>query len=151
VEEQLAWVDVRAFEAAIRRGVRAQADRPDLAAAAYEEALGCYAGELLPETDGFLAEREAFRARALGAAMWLAERHGAAGEPARAEALLGRAVAIAPCEEEPYLALMRHHRRQGRPERVRQAYWDHRRARHAALGLPPSEEFEQAHAEITKA
>ena len=146
----VAWCDVQAFAAAMQRGDRTREERPAQAAEAYAEALAAYRGELLPDAEGFEAEREGFRQRALDAALWLAARHGAAGEVAPAEALLRRAVEVAPAEEAPYLALMRHYQRHGRPERVRQVYWDHRKARHAALGLPPTASFEAAHGAIAR-
>ncbi|HEY9721369.1 MAG TPA: bacterial transcriptional activator domain-containing protein, partial [Oscillatoriaceae cyanobacterium] len=69
----------------------------------------------------------------------------ARGDHTRAEATLERALAIAPSDEDASLALMRHHAARGREERVRQVYWDCRKALKAQLGSVPSAEFEAAY------
>ena len=63
---------------------------------------------------------------------------------------VARATELAPCEEEAYLRLMRHHQALGRPERVRQAYWDCRKAFKAWLGGVPSEDFERTYAALLR-
>ena len=57
-------------------------------------------------------------------------------------------MSLAPCEEEIYVRLMRHHLAAGRPERVRQAYWDCRKALKGRLGIAPSDDFERAFREL---
>jgi DNA-binding SARP family transcriptional activator len=149
--ERVASCDLVAFERAAAEGDRLRAEAPHEASAHYEQALALYRGPLFD--DAFLskyfdAEREKLRKRALACALRLAEFRAQLGDNTGAEQALTRAVAIAPCEEEAYVALMRLHKAQGRPERIRQVYWDYRKALKAALGLTPGEAFEASYAAI---
>ncbi|MDB5098439.1 MAG: hypothetical protein JWM80_2860, partial [Cyanobacteria bacterium RYN_339] len=127
--------DVHEFEAAIRQGDFARARDPEAAAASYERASACYRGDLL--ADGFLAkhfhaERGQYRQQALAALGWLADHRAGRHDLAGAEAALVRMTAIAPTDEEPCLRLIGHLMARGQVERARQAYWDFRKALHAA-------------------
>ena len=63
--------------------------------------------------------------------------------------ILVRAFAIAPLDEAAALALMRFFHRQGREDRLRQAYWDHRRMLKTQQELAPSAPLEAAYLEMT--
>ena len=150
---QVAAVDAWACEAAIARAERLKRPEPAAAAAAYEEALGHYRGELLEGAafaGYFEAERERYRRQALAGALFLAERREQAGDVPGADAALARAVAIAPAEEEVYERLMRHHARTGRPEGAKQAYWACRKALQAHLGLPPTPAFDACYQAVMR-
>ena len=151
--EALADLDLATFERGLREGDRLAADRPGEAAAAYERALEAYRGTLLDERQ-FLAlfesTREGLRQRALASLLWLAAFHAGRGDASAAEVRLTRATKVAATEPAPYLALMRHYQAHGRPERVRQVYWDCRKAFKAELGLEPGDEFEAAYAAIAR-
>ncbi|HEY9724001.1 MAG TPA: bacterial transcriptional activator domain-containing protein, partial [Oscillatoriaceae cyanobacterium] len=86
--------------------------------------------------------------RALGALYWLVQHHRERADLSGAERLLKRAIALAPCEEEAYISLMRLQDALGHPERIRQIYWDCRKALKANLGMEPSEAFEDAYKAI---
>ncbi len=144
-------LDWRTFDAAAAEGDRARDKAPDEAAAAYRRALVVYRGNLLEDgglAAHFEAEREQFRRRAIEALLWLAAHDGRRADLAAEGAALARAAALAPCEEEIYIRLMRHHLAAGRPERVRQSYWDCRKALKARLGIPPSDALEQTFREL---
>jgi DNA-binding SARP family transcriptional activator len=96
----------------------------------------------------FEVEREGFRRRAVAALGWLAAHAGRRGDAAAEGAWLAKAIALAPCDEHLYVHQMRHHLAAGRPERVRQAYWDARKALKQRLGLAPSDALEQAFREL---
>ncbi|HEY9721421.1 MAG TPA: bacterial transcriptional activator domain-containing protein [Oscillatoriaceae cyanobacterium] len=144
--DRVDYFDLKAFERGLDEGNRLRGTDPVAAATAYEAALEHYRGNLM-EDAGFLpyftAEREQYRRAAVGALMTLAEHYGVLGDRQRQEACLQRATVLAPCEEEAYLALIRHHLALGRPEKAHQAYWDCRKAMKAYLGISPSAEFEQ--------
>ena len=126
---------------------------PVAAAAAYEEALGHYRGNLLEETffaGLFEPERLAFLRDAMEALRTLHDLHLGRGDRSSAEQALRRAMALAPTEEEPYLLMMRFHQANGAPERVRQTYWDYRKALKAALDLAPGPEFEAAYQDLSR-
>jgi ATP/maltotriose-dependent transcriptional regulator MalT/DNA-binding SARP family transcriptional activator len=147
------FVDVRAFEAAAAAADRIRDEGPTDAAALYAEALRHYRANLLE--DGlfaryFDAEREALRQQAVGILMWLAGFHQGRGDESSAEGVLRRAVELAPTDEEAYIALMRQQHRSGRPERIRQVYWDCRKALKTYLGVSPSAAFEAAYAEVAR-
>lgn len=144
-------LDGQVFTEAMAQGDHAAALDAERAAAGYDQALAVYRGNLLEDgaLAGFFdAEREHFRRQALRALYWLADYHHSRAQYAQAGALLMRGAALAPCEEEAYVRLMRHHLQAGRPERVRQAYWDYRKALKAKLGIMPSDAFEAAYREI---
>jgi DNA-binding SARP family transcriptional activator len=147
------FVDVRAFEAAVGAGDRLREASPAEAAAHYEDALGHYRANLLDDSlflRHFEAEREALRQQAVGVLTWLAGFHQGRGDESSAEAALRRAVTLAPTDEEVYIALMRQQRRTGRAERIRQVYWDCRKALKAHLGVAPSVAFEDAYEEAAR-
>lgn len=146
--EAIGGLDLREFEAALQEGERLATSAPDDAAAAFARALAVYQGPLLGGGTFeafFEAERRRCRAQAVAACTWLADYHGARADWAGGEAALERAIAIAPCEEDAYLALMRLHAARGREERMRQVYWDCRKTLKAQLGATPSAEFEAAY------
>ncbi len=143
--------DVRMFDAALDAGDATKGRDAATAAKAYEEAAALVSGPLLADTlfaGRFDAEREHYRRRALGAMLWLGDHYGSLMRRDQAEAMYARAIALAPTDEDAYLALMRHQRLAGRPERVRQAYWDCRKALKARLGIQPSPTFESAYREL---
>lgn len=143
----LGYSDLAAFDTALAEADALADMSPTEAAPRYEAALGAYRGALLEE--GYFARyfesaRETYRRQALRALDWLARFRAARGERTVAEATHLRAIAVAPCEEAAYLALMRFYRGVGAAERVRQVYWDCRKALKAQLGIAPSAEFEAA-------
>jgi DNA-binding SARP family transcriptional activator len=77
--------------------------------------------------------------------LWLCAHHRRQADYGRAEAALKRACALAPWDEEIYLALFRLYRATGDLDRLRRAYWDCRRALKSHLGQMPSAELEQAY------
>jgi DNA-binding SARP family transcriptional activator len=146
VTDRVAFSDLTAFEEAYTRAEALRKSSPTEAAAAYNEALTLYRGTLLE--DGlfepfFEAERERFRRRAIAALTWLADHHLTSNDAAAAESALTRAIALSPCDEEPYTRLLKLHFSNGRPERVRQVYWDLRKSLKRQLGMAPSPDFEQ--------
>ncbi|MEB3284605.1 MAG: BTAD domain-containing putative transcriptional regulator [Candidatus Sericytochromatia bacterium] len=144
----VAYLDVGAFDEAIRKGDALREMDSLQAVAAYEEALSHYRGTLLDDglfSHFFEAEREQYRQQALSALLWLAAHFKGLGAFTLAEQHLQRAMAVAPTSEEVYVALMHLQIEMGRTERVRQVYWDCRRAMKANLGLPPSDTFEAAY------
>lgn len=149
--EALAYHDVAAFEAAAARAEAARhAGRQEEAEATWAEALGHYRGNL--HEAGWLArffeaEREHLRRRAVGGLLWLAGRQAARGDRAAAEAGLGRATALAPTDEDAWLALIAHHAAGQQPDRARLAYWDARKAfkKHLGAGGAPGPRLEAAH------
>jgi ATP/maltotriose-dependent transcriptional regulator MalT/DNA-binding SARP family transcriptional activator len=150
--ETIGHWDVGGFRAAFAEAERAEDS--EAAEAAYERAIALYGGNLLPDrsfADGFTLERNALLHQALAALATLGERHFAQGRPEGTEALLVRAIRLAPCEEDVYLRLMRHHLALGRLDRARTVYWDCRKALKAHLGLAPSEDFEAAYRAIAQA
>jgi DNA-binding SARP family transcriptional activator len=143
--------DVRAFEAGVREGDRLRETEPLAAVAAYAAAVAACRGPLLTDAlfqGAFEAERNQLRHQAVGTLMWLADFHQGRGDFTNAEAALLRATELAPTEEDVYLALMRFYQARGRAERIRQVYWDCRKALKAHLGLTPSEDFEAGHKAI---
>ena len=151
IDAMVGRCDVRAFEAALARAKAARDAKPDDAVLAYEEALTLYRGDLFDEpllAGAFEAERTAYRRQALEAAFWLADRRESLGDATGREAWLQRAMQIAPVDEEVYVRLMKHHKAVGRPERVRQAYWDCRKALKRYLDLEPSLGFEEAYRQL---
>ncbi|MDB5102045.1 MAG: transcriptional regulator [Cyanobacteria bacterium RYN_339] len=140
-------LDVAAFDHALTSAEAARATDPVAAAAHYEAALALYQGDLLAEAffrEFFDEERERRRHQAASALGWLADHHGRRGDHTGQEQALARAAGIAPTDEATYLALMAFYRSNGRPERVRQVYWDCRKALKLHLDALPSEAFELA-------
>lgn len=146
--DHVAFFDLQAFDAAMVLADSLKERDPAEAARQIEAALALYQGELLDDAvigKHFEPQREAYRRRAVEASQWLAGHYVAVDRGAEAEAALERAVAIDPTDEAAYLALMRHHHVRLAHTRVRQAYWDCRRALKAKLGIAPSEDFEAAY------
>ncbi len=105
------WVDVVAFELA------AAAARQHLDRTRAWEAVGLYAGDLLPEDryeDWATDRREALRRTYLGLLLDLAGWEEASREPARAITVLERLVAYEPVHEEGHRRLMRLYAQTGR-------------------------------------
>lgn len=149
--DQVTLLDRTDFLAAMQDGDRARDAAPAEAARAYARAMDLYRGHLLEDVDlaaAFDADREYLKQAALRALAWLAEHHQNRAEEAEAERWVRRAVALAPEEEAGYHALMRYAVRWGRPDVVREAYWECRKALKARLGLAPSEELERAYREL---
>jgi ATP/maltotriose-dependent transcriptional regulator MalT/DNA-binding SARP family transcriptional activator len=139
--DRVAYCDVHAFEAGVAEGRRLERSEPVEAARRYSEAVRHYRGPLQAE-GCFEAEREALAERARAAWLWLADHHQRLGARLAAEAVLMDATVAAPDDEAVCLALMALQAAQGRPERVRITYWDHRKALAALRGVKPSEEVE---------
>ena len=151
VPQRIDALDVRAFRDAMARGESTMASDPASARRSFTEALAWYCGDLLAEPFlevYFEPEREAFRRQAVAALTWLVARHVYEGDEPAATACLARAVAIAPCDEAVALAGMRHHATRKDPARVRNAYWDYRKAMHSTLGLAPAQAFEATYREL---
>ncbi|MEB3223747.1 MAG: BTAD domain-containing putative transcriptional regulator [Candidatus Sericytochromatia bacterium] len=153
VEEALATCDVREYARRVQAGLRARDAAPEEALTALEAALELYRGGLLEEPffePWFEAEREGFRRQAVAALAWLHDRHVYLGHEAEAQHCLERAAAIAPCDDDVVIQALRHHALRRAPERVRAAYWDHRKALHRRLDRTPSEDVEQAYREALR-
>jgi DNA-binding SARP family transcriptional activator len=137
--------DLQAFQ---RELEAARTAEPTAAAAHYEAALALYRGHFLDDAlfqAPFEPMRESLRRQAIEAASWLAEFHHARYDDRAAEKAYQRAQSLAPWDGELALALMRHYRFRNRPERIKQVYWDYRKALKAHLGLAPDDEFEAAY------
>ena len=140
-----AWVDVEAFREAM---ARAAATRDVLA---YEEALGLYRGDLLPEdcyedwTSHAREDLAALRGRAL---LDVAELHAQRGDVGRAEGRLRELLGIDPLEEEPQRRLMRLLSDSGSPRRAMAQYRGLRARLEAELGVEPSDETDALADEI---
>ena len=148
---EVAYLDVRAFAEGLARADKLAATDATAAAAAYAEALEHYRGNLLEEplfAGPFDLDRLRFQREALAAADFLQRYHLGRGDSAGAERWLRRAIAIAPCDEAAYLALMRFYQAAGETDRMRQTYWDHRKELKLQLDLAPGEEFEAAYREL---
>lgn len=140
-------VDVWDFEALLDRADAAANGDPELAASLYAEAMALVRGDLLDEAgarERFVAERENLQARARSALAFLARRAEAVGDVEAGGQWHGRAAALAPTDAEVVEARMAFHARTGRPDLARRAYWEHRQALKAALGMAPDEEVEAA-------
>jgi ATP/maltotriose-dependent transcriptional regulator MalT/DNA-binding SARP family transcriptional activator len=152
--DQVDYLDLKGFDAEMALADSTRERDPLEAAAKYDAALVHYRGNLLEDTffqEAFEPERERYRFKALSALHWLAEFHGGRGDNTSAETALRRAVELSPCDEASYVALMRLQRAVGKPERIRQVYWDCRKALKQYLGLTPSDEFESAYQQIAAA
>lgn len=138
-------VDLLAVDSALTEAEAGWDAAPREAAQATERAMAMVTGDLLDEGGPFAVfepQREAFRRRCVGALHRLGAFYRQQADYGRAEVALGRAIAIAPCDEATYMAAMRLYRATGRLEQVRRAYWDCRRALKIQLTLEPSAEFE---------
>jgi DNA-binding SARP family transcriptional activator len=152
--DQVDYLDLKGFDAEMALADSTRERDPLEAAAKYDAALVHYRGNQLEDTvfqEAFEPERERYRFKALSALHWLAEFHGGRGDNTSAETALRRAVELSPCDEASYVALMRLQRAVGKPERIRQVYWDCRKALKQYLGLTPSDEFESAYQQIAAA
>jgi LuxR family maltose regulon positive regulatory protein len=138
------YCDMHAFEAGLTEARRLERSDPMAAADRYAAAVRHYRGPL-HGLARFEAEREALSEQARAAWLWLAAHHERHGAPLAAEAALMDATAVAPDDEAICLALMALHHAQGRPERVRLTYWDHRRALATLRGTRPSDEVDARH------
>ncbi|MDB5100922.1 MAG: transcriptional regulator [Cyanobacteria bacterium RYN_339] len=145
---KLESLDLTAFDQAYDEGMGLRQGKPFDAAEAFEKGLAHARGPLLSDgmfAGSFESERQHYRTRALDALLWLGGHYGSLMQNAKAESAFGRAVALAPTDEDTYLAFMRHFRANGRADRIRQLYWDCRKAMKAQLGLAPSPAFEDAY------
>lgn len=152
LDAALAHCDVREFEAAIHRGQSLLRAEPAAAATAFAAALEAYRGDLLADDNfggAFEQERERYRRDAMAALRFLSAYQADQGDGAAAEALLRRGTQLAPTDEEPCLALVRHLVAEGQHERARQAYWDYRKALKRLLDVAPSPEFEASYRTAT--
>ncbi|MEB3198308.1 MAG: BTAD domain-containing putative transcriptional regulator [Candidatus Sericytochromatia bacterium] len=152
--ELVEFFDLRCFEEAGHRGDRLKAEDAAAAAEAYEEALRLLRGGLLEDGlagQHFEAEREQVHRRSVGWLIWLASHYEATGASADALRCLTRAVTVSPTDEEPYVAMMGYQQRMGRPDRIRQVYWDCRKALKSRLGLAPSPHFEACYTQLATA
>lgn len=132
--------DVAMFEQALMGGRRAQErGDADQAVAAYRNALGWYAGDLLPEdgtAEWLASERERFRRAAAGASCAVAELELERGRPAEAVEAAMRGLGIDPFFDAAWRLLIRGHEQAGQAAvaaRARQSYADIL----ASLGLDP--------------
>jgi DNA-binding SARP family transcriptional activator len=110
--------------------------------------VSIYKGNLLDENffqPFFEEERRKYQDQILDALFWLPNYHASQGNDDAVEKALSRAIALAPCEEEGYLRLMAHHQARGRLEKIRQIYWDCRKALKAHLDAVPSPAFEASY------
>jgi DNA-binding SARP family transcriptional activator len=145
-------IDLLTVESALAEAEELWATTPREAAQATERAMALVHGDLLEEGGAFVVfepQREAFRRRCVAALHRLGAFYRQHADYGRAESALGRAIAIAPCDEATYLAAMRLYRATGRLEQVRRVYWDCRRALKTHLALVPSAEFEAAYRELS--
>jgi DNA-binding SARP family transcriptional activator len=152
--ELVARVDLAEFEADLAAAEPLKDGDPREAARLLERAMGRVRGALLDEDGPFAVferEREAFRRRCTTTLHWLGAHYRSCADYMRAEVALERAIALAPSDEEAYLAAMRLYRARGQDDRVRRAYWDCRRALKTHQGLTPSEAFEAAYRALVAA
>lgn len=153
---RLAWelvegFDLRDWEAALAKAVPQRETSPREAIATLEAGFAVVRGPLFddgPPFDLFEADRERCRRLTCEALGWIAAQHRKAGDYGRAEAALGRAIALAPCDEAGYEALMRLQRARGDIAGVRRAYWDLRRALKTGLDLVPTTELEALYRQL---
>lgn len=113
------WVDVEAFEAAVRAARQAQ--DPE----AYRAALELYTGELLPEDryEAWASARaEEVRTTYLAALRELARLHEQRGQPGQAIEALRRIVGAEPTDEAAQAALMRLYARTGQRHQALHQY-----------------------------
>ena len=139
------WVDVDAFEAAAER---ARATRDP---GAYQEALGLYAGELLPEDryeEWAATRRQELAQRHLALLVEAGELRLAAGEWDAATAALRQAVELDPSHEAAHRLLMRAYARSGRRQLALRQYQQLRATLRRELGIAPDQETERLQRDI---
>lgn len=139
------WVDVDAFEHA------AAAARERRTAAAYQEALALYAGELLPEDryeEWTAARRESLRETRLALLVELAAAHAGAGDPAAAIEALQRALVDDPLHEAAHRELMRLFADGGRRQQALAQYQRLHDALRSSLAADPDPETRRLYREI---
>ena len=138
-------IDVAEFEAAALRAQRS--GHP----AQYQEALGHYGGDLLPEDryeDWLTARREALRATYQGLLFTLAELQQQAGAEADAIGTLRRLLADDPLHEAAHMVLMRLYAGQGQQALAIRQYQTLRAALEAQLDAEPSAAVRRLYADI---
>jgi LuxR family maltose regulon positive regulatory protein len=143
--------DVAHLEQALSEAERLAAGGSERALQAYINAVALHTGPLLPDgffRDYFQMERDGLTARVTRALVWLANHHRARAAWEQAEALLTQAITLTPCDESLYVERMELAQLLGRPERLRQIYWDCRKALKVHLGAAPSEAFEALHRQM---
>lgn len=140
------WVDVEAFEQA------AKAARREGSAAAYEAALGLYAGELLPEDRYEVwaeARREGLRQERLELLLGLAVLRERAGEYDLAARSLRELLAEEPVHETAHRYLMRLYALSGRRTEALAQYRRLRDSLRRDLGVAPDSETEGLREEVS--
>lgn len=143
--------DVALLEQALSDAERLAVGGSEQALQAYSHAVALHTGPLLPDgffRDHFQMERDGLTVRVTRALVWLAKHHRARAAWEQAEALLTQAMALSPCDESLYVERMELAQLLGRPERLRQIYWDCRKALKVHLGAAPSDAFEALHRQM---
>jgi predicted ATPase/DNA-binding SARP family transcriptional activator len=141
-------IDIEAFQAAASKACASRTDT-----ALYEEALGLYRGDLLPEDlyeDWTEPRRKDLRARCVRLLSEVSQLYLLRGEPGRAIERLGQLLVLDPHNEEAYRSLMRLDAGMGRRAQAVRTYMKCRQALEADLGLTPSEETEALYREIVE-
>ena len=139
------WVDVDAFESAAAAGRRTSDP------AMYEEAVGLYEGDLLPEDryeEWASPRQEELRSEFLAVLSEQAELLGSRGELDAAAASLRKAILNEPLDEGLYARLMRINALAGRRHDALETYDRLRATLEAELGVEPSPETQRLRAEI---
>jgi DNA-binding SARP family transcriptional activator len=129
-------VDVRDFEALLRRA--SAAETREQALAARQEALGLYVGELFPEegpAEFVVATRDRLRVAAAGAAAAAAQDAAAIGRAREALAAARLSVDLEPYQDLPWQLLADLHEAAGDISAAEQARRDHARARDELEGV----------------
>jgi DNA-binding SARP family transcriptional activator len=117
----------------------------------YEEALGLYRGDLLPEDlyeEWTEPRREDLRARCIRLLSEVSQLHQLRGEPEGAIERLKQLLVLDPQNGEACRSLMRVYAGMGRRTRAVRTYMKYREALEADLGLAPSEETEALYRDI---
>ena len=139
-------IDIDAFQATASK---ASASRTDTSL--YEEALGMYRGDLLPEDlyeEWTGPRREDLRAWCIRLLSEVSRLHELRGEPERAIERLKQLLALDPQNGAACRSLMRLYAGMGRRTQAVRTYTKYRAALEADLGLAPSEETEALYREI---
>lgn len=142
---ELTHCDVLEFENHLNQGDRLWQSSPQQAAHHVEQAVNLYTGHLLDQPTHeryFIEEREAFRQRAHGAFLRLAQFYSERNDHREAERILEQAAQLWPADEDVAGALMVLFHRQGLHDRLRMTYWDCRKALKSILNRTPGDEFE---------
>jgi DNA-binding SARP family transcriptional activator len=141
-------IDIDAFQAIASNACASRTD-PDL----YEEALGLYHGDLLPEDlyeDWTEPRRKDLRAWCIRLLSEVSHLYLLRGEPGRAIERLDHLLLLDPQNEEAYRSLMRLDAGMGRRAQAVRTYTRCRDALAADLDLTPSEETEALYREIVE-